>query len=120
MLMPSELMSPRLDMLRDDPGPAAEREERTNRPLLSLCRLFVCWRGAGLELEAYLMGDDSSSCQHPSLEGIEAYAPPMRPLALALGVRSPSPVVWVLVICRRGDETSRSRFARAIAAGEER
>ncbi len=59
MLILSELMSPRLVMLRDDPGPAAEREERTKRPLLSLWRLLDCWRGAGLELEAYRIGDDS-------------------------------------------------------------
>jgi len=52
-------MSPRLVILRDDPGPAAEREERTKRPLLSLWRLLGCWRGAGLELEAYRIGDDS-------------------------------------------------------------
>jgi hypothetical protein len=58
VLILSELMSPRLVILRDDPGPA-EREERTKRPLLSLCRLLVCWRGAGLELDAYRMGDDS-------------------------------------------------------------
>lgn len=57
--MLSELISPRRDILSDEPGPAADREERTNRPLLSLCRLLVCWRGAGLELEAYRIGDDS-------------------------------------------------------------
>jgi hypothetical protein len=34
--MLSELISPRREILRDDPGPAAEREERTKSPLLSL------------------------------------------------------------------------------------
>jgi hypothetical protein len=44
------------------------------------------------------------------------YEPPMRPLAL--GVRSPSWVVWVFVICLRGELTS--RVARAASAGDER
>jgi len=69
VLTVSELISPRLETLRDEPGPAAEREDRTKRPLLSLWRLLACWRCAGLELEAYRMGDDSVvvSCQIPKL-----------------------------------------------------
>lgn len=42
--------------------------------------------------------------------------PPVSPLAL--GVRSPSCVCWELVICRRGELTSRSRFDLAISGDE--
>jgi hypothetical protein len=55
-------MSPRLETLRDDPGPT-EREERTKRPLLSLWSRDArsCRPAAGLELGAYRMGEDSDS-----------------------------------------------------------
>jgi hypothetical protein len=44
--------------------------------------------------------------------------PPRSPLAL--GVRSLSCVGCELVICRKGELTSRSRFDLAISAGDER
>lgn len=60
----SELISPRLELFIDDPGPA-ERDDRTKRPLLSLLisGSTDCCRGASeplTELEAYRIGDDSS------------------------------------------------------------
>ena len=59
--MLSELMSPRLELLRADPGPGV-LDERTNRPLLSLRisgRADCCRPPFGLELEAYRRGEDS-------------------------------------------------------------
>ncbi len=62
VLILSELISPRLDMLTAEPGPAV-LEDRINNPLLSLLKSGCadCWREArpGLELDAYRIGDDS-------------------------------------------------------------
>lgn len=64
VLMFSELISPRLELLIEEPGPR-DRDDRTKSPLLSLRRSgrTDCWRGASdplTELEAYRIGDDSN------------------------------------------------------------
>ena len=60
--MLSELISPRLELLRAEPGPR-DRDARTNKPLLSLgmSGRADCWRPPfGLELGIYRIGEDSA------------------------------------------------------------
>jgi hypothetical protein len=69
-------MSPRRELLRAEPGPK-DRDDRTNKPLLSLrisgnreAWLFAKAR-FGLEL-AYLMGDDSTMVSFYMRKSIES------------------------------------------------
>jgi hypothetical protein len=63
VLILSELISPRLELLTAEPGPS-DRDERTNKALLSLriSGSADCWRPPfGLELDIYRIGEDTTN-----------------------------------------------------------